>query len=128
MKVNRFEELEVWKLARDLSILIKEITSGDLFKHDVRFRDQIRAASGSVMDNIAEGYERGGNKEFIQFLYISKGSCGEVRSQSYRALDYEYISIEKQKQINDLAITLNVKLNNLIQYLKQSNLKGSKYH
>jgi len=128
MKVDRFEDLEIWQMARQLSLEVKEYSTGNKFEKDFRFRDQIRAASGSVMDNIAEGFERGGNKEFIQFLYISKGSCGEVRSQNHRALDYGYINEEQYKTINDLTIKLSVKTSNLIQYLKNSDLKGRKYH
>ena len=84
MKIERFEELKVWKEARELCIVIKEITSTEGFSKDFRFRDQIRASSGSIMDNIAEGFERDGRKEFIQFLSIAKGSCGETRSRIKR--------------------------------------------
>ncbi len=128
MKVDHFEDLEIWKMARQLSVAVKEYSTNNNFEKDFRFRDQIRAAAGSVMDNIAEGFERGGNKEFIQFLYISKGSCGEVRSQNYRAHDFRYINEEQHKIINDLTIKINVKISNLIQYLKNSDLKGRKYH
>ena len=128
MKVERFEQLEIWQMARDLSKNIKTYSTGNLFDKDFRFRDQIRAAAGSIMDNIAEGFERGGNKEFIQFLYIAKGSCGEVRSQNYRALDFEYVSKEQQKEVNKQTLELSIKINNLIQYLKKSDLKGGKYH
>jgi four helix bundle protein len=91
MKIERFEDLEVWKLARDLYKYAFQISSLEPFNSDFRFRDQIRASSGSVSDNIAEGFERGGNKELLQFLYIAKGSCGETRNQSYRAFDSNYI-------------------------------------
>ena len=77
------EELAIFQKARELSKKVYELTWKEPFKFDMRFVQQIRAASGSVMDNIAEGYERNGNKEFINFLYIAKGSCGEVRSQYY---------------------------------------------
>lgn len=99
MKIDKFEDLEIWQESRELCKLVKEITSKGTFKSDYRFKDQIRASSGSTMDNIAEGFERGGNKEFIQFLYISKGSCGEVRSQVYRAFDYKHIN---QDELNEL--------------------------
>ena len=95
MKIERFEDLEIWQEARDLCKFVFSITLSDAFKKDFKFRDQIRASSGSIMDNIAEGFERGGNKEFIQFLYIAKGSCGETRSQSYRAFDFQYLSNEE---------------------------------
>ena len=89
MKIERFEDLEIWQEARELCKYIFFITSSDPFNKDYKFRDQIRASSGSIMDNIAEGFERGGNKEFGQFLFIAKGSCAEVRSQSYRAFDFK---------------------------------------
>ena len=128
MKVDKFEDLEIWQLARELSKVIKFHSTDNNFEKDFRFRDQIRAASGSIMDNIAEGFERGGNKEFIQFLYYSKGSCGEVRSQLYRALDFGYITQEEFEKLSEQALRISVKISNLIQYLKKSPLKGDKYH
>ena len=92
MTAKRFEDLDIWNEARELCKFIKVLTSLNHFQKDYRLCDQIRSSSGSVKDNIAEGFDRGGNKEFLQFLWISKGSCAEVRSQSYRAFDYEYIS------------------------------------
>src|ERR1043166_8669134 len=90
--VKNFEDLEIWKSARDLTKEIYRLTSEQRFSKDFRFRDQIRGASISIMSNVAEGFERGGNQEFIQFLYIAKGSCGEVRSQLYIALDQSYVA------------------------------------
>ena len=122
-KIKRFEDLEVWKLAREFAKEIYKITANDCFSKDFRFRDQMRASSGSIMDNIAEGFERDGRKEFIQFLYISKGSCGETRSQLYRALDVCYIdnnTFEKAEKISQ-------SLSGFIQYLKQSEIGGLKY-
>ena len=89
MTTERFEDLEIWQEARDLCRRVRELTSRGDFCRDFKFRDQIRDSSGSIMDCIAEGFERGGNKEFIQFVSIAKGSCGETRSQSYRAFDYQ---------------------------------------
>ncbi|SMP03470.1 four helix bundle protein [Chryseobacterium profundimaris] len=90
-----FEDLEIWQLARELSADIYEIIENSQLKNNFRLANQIDGSSGSIMDNIAEGFERNGNKEFIQFLYISKASCAETRSQLYRILDRNFISKEK---------------------------------
>ncbi|MCK4465550.1 MAG: four helix bundle protein [Bacteroidales bacterium] len=92
-----------------------------------KFRDQMRAAAGSTMDNIAEGFDRSGNKEFNQFLSISKGSTGEVRSQSYRAFDNKYITKEKFNELLERTDSLSRKTFNLMQHLKNSDIKGLKY-
>ena len=92
MKIEKFEDLNIWKVAREINQFIYKITLTDKFAKDYRFKDQIKGSSGSIMDNIAEGFERDGNKEFIQFLSIAKVSCGELRSQIYRAYDYSYIT------------------------------------
>ena len=88
---------------------------------------QIEGSAGSIMDNIAEGFERGGNKEFIQFLYISKGSCGEFRSQLYRAMDRGYLLQNEFEELYNLAMEAIVLLQKLINYLEQSELKGVKF-
>jgi len=126
-QIKRFEDLEVWKLARELTRQIYILTKKDLFRKDFRFVSQITAASGSIMDNIAEGFERNGNKEFLQFLFIAKGSCGEVQSQLYRALDCEYIDNCEFEHCIGLAKSESVKLLNFINYLQRSQLKGTKY-
>lgn len=87
LAIKYFEDLEVWKEARRLTNRIYRMTQDAKFSKDFGLRDQIQRAVVSIMSNIAEGFERGGNQEFIQFLYIAKGSCGEVRSQLYVALD-----------------------------------------
>jgi four helix bundle protein len=94
LKIARFEDLEIWKEARELSKLIKSFTKKSEFSRDYKLSSQINSSSGSVMDNVAEGFDRDGNKEFIQFLSIARGSNAEKRSQGYRAFDYEYISKE----------------------------------
>jgi len=127
MTVTRFEDLEIWQLARDLYKLVFKITSEEPFYRDFKFRDQIRDSSGSVSDNIAEGFERGGNKEFIQFLSVAKGSCGETRNQSYRAFDSGYISQEVLDDLLRRTETLARKTANLIKTLKTSEHKGVKY-
>jgi len=127
MKIERFEDLEIWKEARELCEKVNGYCSKESFSKDFRLRDQIRSSSGSVMDNIAEGFERNGNKEFIQFLSIAKGSCGEVRSQSYRAFDYKYITQEELDILLEKTIDLSKKISGFIAYLKKSDFKGSKY-
>ena len=128
MKIEKFEDLEIWQEARELCKRVFEITSISPFSSDFKLRDQIRGSSGSIMDNIAEGFERGGNKEFIQFLGIAKGSCGETRSQSYRAFDYNYIAQDILDEFISRTTMLSKKISSLIGYLKQSDFKGSKFH
>jgi four helix bundle protein len=127
MKITRFEDLEIWNLARELYKFVFKITCEEPFKHDFRLRDQIRASSGSVSDNIAEGFERGGNKEFVQFLFVAKGSCGETRNQSYRACDSNYISQKVLDELLQRTETISRKTANLIKILKASDHKGIKY-
>jgi four helix bundle protein len=122
-----FEEIEAWKLARELSKLVYEITSRGEFAKDFGFRNQMRNAAGSSMDNIAEGYERDGTKEFINFLSISKGSAGEVCSQAYRAFDVGHITKAEFNEIYTLATRIGKANNGLIKYLKDCELKGRKY-
>jgi four helix bundle protein len=90
--IKRFEDLEIWQEARRLSKIIHKISIETDLKTDFKFREQIKSSSGSVMDNIAEGFERDGTIEFRQFLSIAKGSAGETRSQLYRVFDYGYIN------------------------------------
>ena len=127
MKVTRFEDLEIWKETRELCKVVYEITSNGPFSMDFKFRDQIRASSGSAMDNIAEGFERGGNKEFVQFLWVSKGSAGEVRSQSYRAFDVKHINEDIFNDLLKRTDSICRKTFNLIQHLRDSDTKGIKY-
>jgi len=89
--ITRFEDLEIWKKARMLSLIIYEFAQKDILIKEFKFKEQIKSAAGSVMDNIAEGFERSGRLEFINFLGFAKGSCGEVKSQLYRALDQKLI-------------------------------------
>ncbi|MDR3133733.1 MAG: four helix bundle protein [Prevotellaceae bacterium] len=125
--VNSFEDLEIWKMARSFCKEIFRITNYDLFSKDFRLKEQMRASSGSIMDNIAEGFERNGNKEFIHFLYIAKGSCGEIRSQLYRALDYSYINANEFEILIGKAKDISKSVNNFITYLKNSQMSGIKY-
>jgi len=127
MKIEHFEDLEIWQEARKLCLDIKRLSNNDNFSRDFRFKDQILSSSGSVMDNIAEGFERGGNKEFINFLGFAKGSCGETRSQLYRAFDFQYISNEEFDSLLPKAIGLSKKISGFISYLKTSEYKGFKF-
>ena len=117
----------MWQEARLLAKDIYKITSNEPFSKDYRFCGQIRAAVGSIMDNIAEGFEKENNKEFIQFLYISKGSFGEVRSQLHRAKDVDFISEEEYKISLEKASNLSTSLSNFIKYLKNSDISGMRY-
>ena len=126
-KIRRFEDLEIFQIARGLCKDIYIITDAEFFKCDYRFTQQIRAAAGSIMDNIAEGFERNGNKEFVNFLYIAKGSCGEVRSQLLRANDVEYIDDVTFRQLYDRTLELGRKIYNLAQKIKDTGNPGSKY-
>jgi len=125
-RIERFEDLDVWKLTREFAKDIYQLTNEGEFAKDFRLRDQIRGSTGSIMDNIAEGFERDGRKEFIQFLYIAKGSCGETRSQLYRALDVNYITKEFFEIHYQKAMIISQSLSNFIKYLKQSEINGLK--
>lgn len=124
---NRFEDILAWQKARTLCKLINGYTQKELFSRDFKLIRQIKGSSGSAMDNIAEGFERGGNKEFIQFLYISKGSSGETRSQLYRALDNQYISEQEFQTAYNIAEDVSKLTAGLINHLKQSDIKGYKF-
>lgn len=126
MTVHRFEELEIWKLARLLCVKINDISENTSLAKDFSLKDQISRSSGSVMDNIAEGYERDGTKEFIQFLYIAKGSLGETRSQLYRCLDKKHITELKFTELYNDCINLSVKIKNFTSYLATSGIQGNK--
>lgn len=126
-KIRKFEDLEIFQIARELCKEIYIITDAEPFKCDFRFAQQIRAAAGSIMDNIAEGFERNGNKEFVNFLYIAKGSCGEVRSQLLRANDVGYLDDTTFRQLYDRILELGRKIYYLAQKIKETGNPGSKY-
>jgi four helix bundle protein len=125
--VKDFEELAIFQKARELSKKIYPITQRDEFKYDTRFVQQIRAAAGSIMDNIAEGFERGGNKEFVNFLYIAKGSCGEVRSQLIRANDVGYLTQDEYDELYNDCRKLSASIMNFAKEVKASDITGVKY-
>jgi four helix bundle protein len=125
--ITKFEDLEIWQEARKLAKEIYIISKETDLNTDFRFKEQIKASSGSVMDNIAEGFERDGNIEFRQFLSIAKGSAGESRSQIYRLYDYEYISVEKFEDLKTKYENLSGKIKNFITYLNKKDFKGNKF-
>ena len=118
MKIRRFEDLESWKKARELANMIYDLTSREGFRQDLKLQGQVRDAAGSIMHNIAEGFDSGSDAEFIRFLKISRRSASEVQSQLYLSLDRNYIT-ENQLQITYDKATEVKRLNNgLITYLR----------
>jgi len=118
----------MWKQARILAQKIFELYSScPTFAKDYKLKDQMNGSSGSVMDNIAEGFDRGSRNEFVQFLSISKGSIGELKSQLYRAFDRKYISEEVLKEVYELADNVGAQVGSFIKYLNKSTYKGSKF-
>jgi four helix bundle protein len=126
-KIESFEDLVSWQKGRELTRTIYSLSRASGFASDYALRDQIRRACISITSNIAEGFERGGDKEFIQFLSQAKGSCGEVRSQLYVALDEAYISLTQFEDTKLLALATSRAIAGMIAYLSRSRLRGSKY-
>ena len=122
-----FEEIQAWQKARRLNQKIGWYIDSARFKQNYRLINQIDGSAGSIMNNIAEGFERSGNREFLQFLYVSKGSCGEFRSQLYKAIDRNYIEKEEFDELYKLAKDIIIMLQKLIEYLETSQLKGVKF-
>lgn len=122
--INRFEEIDAWKVGRELCLKIGVIIDKGNFKKSFRLIDQIEGSSGSIMDNIAEGFERGTRAEFIQFLGYAKGSCGEFRSQLYRAVDRKYLTQIQFDELYVLAVRISAMLQKLISYLQKTDVKG----
>ncbi|MGN6438450.1 MAG: four helix bundle protein [Agriterribacter sp.] len=125
--ILKFEELEIWKQSRVLSLQVFHITRKPVFANEYRFKEQIKSAAGSVMDNIAEGFERASRLEFINFLGIARGSCGEVKSQLYRAFDQHFITETEFKDMYDQYEKLSSGIAAFIKYLNQSDIKGQKF-
>lgn len=125
--IEKFEEIVSWQEARKLNKIIGCLIDSDRFRQNYRLINQIEGSAGSIMDNIAEGFERGGNKEFIQFLYIAKGSCGELRSELHRAADRNFISEKEFETLSVHSMKISSLIQKLINYLENSAKKGIKY-
>lgn len=126
-RIEKFEDLKIWQKAREVNLQIYKLSNKGTFSKDFGLRDQIRKASVSILSNIAEGFERNGNKEFNQFLSISKASAGEVRSQLYIAFDLEYISNSEFTEALNGLIEVSKMISGLMNYLKTTEIKGSKF-
>ncbi len=125
--IKKFEDLEIWQEARNLSKEVIGLSKFTDLKSDFKLRDQIKGSSGSVMDNIAEGFERDGNLEFRQFLSIAKGSAGETRSQLYRIFDNGYISEKEMQKLTSEYDKLSRRIANFIIYLNRKDFRGTKF-
>ena len=124
---KKFEDIESWKRARQLTRRVYEITNRPAFAKDFGLKDQIQRASVSIMGNVAEGFDRGGDNEFVQFLSFSKGSCGEVKSHLYVALDQQYVTPTQFTELYNSADEVGRLLSGFMGYLRQSTLKGRKF-
>ncbi|CAG0970745.1 hypothetical protein ANRL3_01483 [Anaerolineae bacterium] len=126
--VQRFEDLEVWQEARELVKRVYQLTARFPKQETFGLANQMQRAAVSTMSNIAEGFERGANTEFIQFLFVAHASCGEVRSQSYVALDLNYAPQSEIDDIRERCERLSRRLKTFIEYLKHSRIKGHKFN
>ena len=127
MRAERFEDLEVWKQARLLAMKIYSLVKSSGIAKDFGLRDQIQRAAVSVSSNIAEGFERNSNKELVNFLFIAKGSCGEVRSQLYIAFDVGQITKEQLATHVSYCVMLSKMLSSFIRSLRASSITGVRY-
>jgi four helix bundle protein len=124
---QRFEDIVVWQKSRELTREIYRISKQGPFSKDFGLQDQIRRASMSIMSNIAEGFERSGSGEFMQFLAIAKGSTGEVKSQLYVAIDQEYLDKKTFDKLFTVVTEISKMLAALMSYMRTSKVKGIKY-
>ena len=133
-KVERFEDLEVWKNARKLANMVYRVTQNERFSKDFGLKDQVRRAAVSILSNIAEGFESQSQKMFVDYLGRAKASAGELRAQLYLSLDLKYASQDEYSETNELALTCSKQLARFIQYLRTQptsfrvNEEEVKYH
>ena len=133
-KVERFEDLEVWKNARKLANMVYRVTQNERFSKDFGLKDQVRRAAVSILSNIAEGFESQSQKMFVDYLGRAKASAGELRAQLYLCIDLKYTSQEEYSETNELALTCSKQLARFIQYLRTQpnsfrvNEEGVTYH
>lgn len=126
-RIEKFEDLVSWQKARQLTRLIYRETKRGEFAKDFGLRDQIRRASVSILANVAEGFERGGDREFQQFLSQAKGSCAEVRAQLYVALDEGYVEQAEFEEMKELSLDISRLISGMMSYLAQSTINGRKF-
>jgi four helix bundle protein len=124
---KKFEDISAWQKSRELTKEIYSVTGQGNFSRDFGLKDLIRRASVSIMSNIAEGFERSGTGEFMQFLATAKGSAGEVRSQLYLAFDQDYISRARFEALANSATQISRMISGLMSYLRKSRVKGTKF-
>ena len=122
-----FEELDIWRKARAFAQDLYLHTTQGSFSKDFALRDQVNKSTGSIMDNIAEGFERGGTKEFIMFLSYAKGSAGEARSQLYRAYDRQHLDESSFNLLRNEAWEISKGVSGFMAYLKKSSIKGTRF-
>ena len=126
-KIEKFEDLIAWQKSKIFVVKVYSVTGEGQFAKDFGLRDQIRRASVSIVSNIAEGFERKGNKEFLQFLFIALGSVAELKTQLIIANELNYISQDKFNELNENCIEIQKIIKGLVSYMKGSDLKGSKF-
>jgi four helix bundle protein len=125
--IKQFEDLRIWQEARTLAKETYVLIRKTELRNSYALRNQMERSAGSIMDNIAEGFERQGNREFIQFLSIAKGSCGELRSQLHRSVDVELEKNTEVEKLIEQSIVLSKGITAMSNYLRKSELKGNKF-
>lgn len=127
-KIEKFEDLEIWTISREICFDIENLFETTNLGKRYSLKDQMDRSSGSIMDNIAEGFERNGNREFINFLSFSKGSCGELKSQLYRSLDKKLITVDEFEKVSFKVELVKNKIGAFMKYLNNCDLKGLKFN